>query len=169
MFNILLSTARFHLTPYPIAPTPPIPVAICYLRLSVEFKITFLLFPHCRAEQLISMVLINHFLMNCSLNHSTQTGDLEELFQPIYSDIKGLLWALPSTLLPSLSPTECVGFGLCIHISPPSVSFSPFHFDDTLLPPWEGKQLGLCLHRWTVTAAMKLKETCSLEEKLWQT
>ena len=72
-------------------------------------------------------------------------GDLEELFWLIYSDIKGLLWALPPTLLPALSPTERVGFGLCIHISLPSVSFSPLHFNDTLLPPWEGKQLGLGL------------------------
>ena len=185
MFNILLSTASFHFTPYPTAPTLPIPVSTCYLTLSVEFKTTFHLFPPCRAEQLISMLLINHFLINCSLNHSTQTGDLEELFWLIYNDIKGLLWALPPTLLPALSPTERAGFGLCIHISlpsvsffffggasprptdeertplvrggdlgppragaislGPSVSFSPLHFDDTLLPPWEGKQLGLGL------------------------
>ena len=131
MFNILLSTARFHFTPYPTEPTLPIPVSTCYLTLSVEFKTTFHLFPPCRAEQLISMLLINHFLINCSLNHSTQTGDLEELFWLIYSDIKGLLWALPPTLLPALSPTERAGFGLCIHISLPSVSF--FFFGGALI------------------------------------
>ena len=41
MFNILLSTARFHFTPYPAAPALPIPVSTCYLMLSVEFKTTF--------------------------------------------------------------------------------------------------------------------------------
>lgn len=141
-FSCLTSSCQQHpSTPLHTPLHPTIPVSTFYLKLSAAFKTTFLLFFPCRAEQLFSMARISHFLINCPLNHSTQTG----LILTHSQWTQGSPLSPPTNPLPGSEPHGGRGFGLSAHTSPPSLSFSHLHFDDTLPAPWEGEHLGLCL------------------------
>ena len=165
MFNILLSTARFHFTPYPAAPALPIPVSTCYLMLSVEFKTTFHLFPPYRAEQLISMVLINHFpsttppkrvILKSYFDPFTVTSGVSS---ELSHQLSSLLWAPRSMLALAFASTS------------PFCQFL-FHLFTLMIHCFcheKASNWDQAWHKRTVTAVMKLKDTCSLEEKLWQT
>lgn len=61
-------------------PTPTVPAPFS-LKLSDEFKTFLLLFF--RAKELLSMVHVNCFLVNCPLNHSIQPGDLRASCDPL--------------------------------------------------------------------------------------